>query len=249
MTTLQQIKQLNENQIKSFDVEYINGDKWHLIKNTIYSYFPDEKFNFLDIGGGNGLFTDRILRTFPLSTGVLIDNSKLLLEKNTFNERKTLIYTSVESLEEVFVKKKFDIIFINWVLHHLVNKSYIKTHQNIGNTLVSAKRLLSSKGYLSIFENIYNGIFFANLPSYLIFQLTSSQLISPIIKYLGANTAGCGVCFLSKNQWEYLINKAGFQVLNYTDSQEKDISSIQKLILHIGNAREGHFWCSPLGKE
>jgi hypothetical protein len=237
------VKQLSEEQTLAFDVEYVDGDKWEMIKNHLSTSFPDGNFTFIDIGGGNGLFADRILHHFPLSKGTIIDNSEQLLQKNKQNTRKTIVLGSFEQLEELLPNQTFDVVFFNWVLHHLVTDSYQKTQDTILQALKLSKSILTTRGYLSIFENMYDGLLIDNLPSHLIFHLTSSKMLAPVTKKLGANTAGCGVCFLSKKKWKEKLWNGGFSIQCYTDDVKWKMPFFQKYLLHIGPLRVGHFWC------
>jgi hypothetical protein len=238
------IRQLNNQAIEQFDQEYVNDFQWEKIQNLINKSFPQNNFCFLDIGGGNGKFADRILATYPLSTGTILDNADILLSLNKTDPRKKLILGSVEDLTELFVNCKYDLIFFNWTLHHFVKDSYAETRKSQAESLINASNLLSSIGYISVFENIYDGIFFKNLPSYIIFCLTSSKTLAPFFKKMGANTAGCGVCFLSEKQWHETFKKAELLVSEYTNFDKWPFSIVHRLFLHLGLVRVGHFWVS-----
>ncbi|MEH1816440.1 MAG: class I SAM-dependent methyltransferase [Nostoc sp.] len=240
------IRQLNNQQLEEFDQEYIDDLRWEKVKSLIDQNFSEKRFSFLDIGGGNGMFADRILQNYPKSVATLIDNASILLELNRPNIRKTWLLASVEELNNLFEDNtKFDLIFFNWSLHHFVKNSYHQTRKIQREALINARNLLSENGCISIFENMYDGIVFTKLPSYLIFYLTSSKILAPIMKKLGANTAGCGVCFLSKPQWEDIINNAELMVSQYTDYEKwKDVNIMRRIFLHIGPVRHGHFWLS-----
>jgi hypothetical protein len=238
------MKQLNDSQLENFDIDDVVDKRWEMIKTQIDREFPQGDFTFLDIGGGNGKFSDRLLMHYPKSQGTVLDNSEFLLTKNQTHSRKTLICDSVENLRNL--TQKYDLICLNWLLHHLVSDSYNLSRQNISLTLNTLVPLLSERGRVSIFENIYDGLLFDGLPSYLIFHLTSAKGIEKIIKALGANTAGVGVCFLSKQQWLTTIKKANLEVLQYSDDDEWSISQFKKIFLHLGQIRKGHFWLAPL---
>ncbi|MBN3879170.1 MULTISPECIES: trans-aconitate 2-methyltransferase [unclassified Nostoc] len=240
------IRRLNNQQLQQFDREYVGNLEWKTLKSLIEHNFNGQTFSFLDIGGGNGIFTDRILKNYPESVGTVIDNASILLELNKPDIRKTLLLASVEELNNICAENtKFDLIFFNWSLHHFVQDSYHETRKIQYEALINACNLLSENGYISIFENIYDGIVFTKLPSYLIFYLTSSKILASTMKKMGANTAGCGVCFLSKAQWEDTITKAGLIVSQYTDYEKwKNINILRRIFLHIGPVRHGHFWLS-----
>jgi hypothetical protein len=233
--------QLTDEQLADFDTEYITGDRWSIIKKNLDKDFPSGDFTFLDIGGGNGQFADRLLREYPMSSGTVLDNSQLLLDRNSHNDRKTVINESIFELGSH--PKKYDIVFLNWVLHHLVSNSYAHSRENIAQTLSYLPDLLTSQGKVSIFENMYDGIFIDALPGRLIFELTSNKNIAKIIKSMGANTAGVGVCFLSHRQWSSSFEKQALSIASYEDDTMKwYFSPLRRLALHLGNVRMGHFW-------
>lgn len=237
------IRRLDDQAIQQFDQEYVDDSRWQIIQGLIDKTFTKQNFSFLDVGGGNGRFTDRILQAYPQSTGTVLDNAQSILSLNKINPRKSLILGSVEDLTNIFGSSKFDLIFFNWTIHHFVKGSYAETRKTQLEVIINATNLLSSIGYISVFENMYDGIIFKTLPSYLIFYLTSSKTLAPLIKKMGANTAGCGVCFLSKKQWDKTFEKASLIVSEYTDFEEwGGIPIMRRLILHLGPIRHGHFW-------
>ena len=235
------MKQLEDSQLETFNTEYVNDKRWEIVKKQIDKDFPEGDFRFLDVGGGNGLFVDRLLENYPNSRGTLLDNSQLLLNKNKTNSRKKKICDSVENLSNL--EGKYDLICFNWLLHHLVGNSYWETRKNISIALGDAISLLTYRGRISIFENMYNGLIFDGLPSHLIFNLTYNKTIASLIKKMGANTAGVGVCFLSRKQWIKVINRINnLELLQYTDDKKWNIPLKRQIFLHVGNTRCGHFW-------
>lgn len=235
------MRKLADSQIAAFDTEYVDANRWKMVAACITKYFPEGDFSFVDLGGGNGLFTDWILREFPWSRGVLIDNSEYLIGLNRPVPRKVLICDSIENTARYVGSA--DIIFCNWLLHHLVSDTYGATRMNITNALRMAKSLLSERGYFSIFENMYDGLYFDNLPSRLIFGLTANRTMAPVLRRLGANTAGCGVCFLSREKWDETVKQAGLTIESYTDDDPWPIAFYRRALLHLGNIRVGHYWC------
>jgi SAM-dependent methyltransferase len=234
------LKTLDNSQLETFDTDYINDKRWKIIQENIDRDFPKGKFRFLDIGGGNGLFADKLLLNYPNSEGTVLDNSELLIQKNKVNSRKVLICDSVESLS--LLNQKYDIIFFNWLLHHLVGNSYTESKNNILSALNSAVPLLSEYGRISIYENMYDGLILDSLPSSLIYNLTSNRAIAQITRKMGANTAGVGVCFLSKNQWISTLKKTDLELIKYSDDDKWSIPLTWNVFLHIESIRCGHFW-------
>lgn len=234
------MKQLEDSQLETFDTEYVDDKRWQIIQSQIDKDFPAGDFSFLDVGGGNGVFADRLLEYYPNSRGTVLDNSQLLLNKNNIHDRKTIICDSVENLSKI--TEKYDLICFNWLLHHLVGSSYAETRKNISAAIEAVIPLLTDRGRISIFENMYNGLIVDGLPSKLIFRLTSSKIISGFIKKMGANTAGIGVCFLSQQQWTKTLNNTNLNLLKYSDDDKWIIPLKWRVFLHVGNIRCGLFW-------
>lgn len=237
------IKQLADRQLESFDVEYVRGARWELIRAHLDRDFPTGEFRFLDVGGGNGLFADLLLRHYPLARGVVLDNSELLLNKNQPSERKERVLASAAEIPERLQGQQFDLVCFNWVLHHLVAGRYAHSLANIQQALRHAKALLGPQGRLSVFENLYDGRRFDRLPSRLIFELTASRLLAPLTGALGANTAGCGVCFLSRSHWDEQLAQAGFTVVACDHHEQRRVAPATRLLLQLGEVSVGHYWC------
>ena len=241
---MNELKQLSSEQLNSFDTEYVNGILWDRVVNFIDRDFGDKAFTFLDIGGGNGVFTDRLLDKYPKSQAILLDNATNLIEINKHNPRKKIILDSAENLEIYLKENHVDLIFINWVLHHLVSDSYSKTRHNVLNILKTVKNNPNVK-YFAVFENMYNGILFDNLPSKIIFYLTSLKSIKAIVRRMGANTAGVGVAFLSKKTWTNIFtNVFGKNSFEVVDFESWKIPFLRQLFLHIKTTNMSLFWIS-----
>lgn len=119
---------LSEEQNASFNTEYHSkaelGDKL----GTLSDYFGTRKndpLRILDIGGGNGQFLDTVLNHFPNSIGALIDISPVLISANRPHARKSIIAGDVYKINELLEGQRFDIVFANWVLHHLVGRAIL----------------------------------------------------------------------------------------------------------------------------
>src|SRR6267378_7836721 len=231
------LKKLADSQVESFDTDYVTGTRWDTVKARIDQDFSAGDFRFLDLGGGNGAFTDCVLEAYPDARGTVLDNSEVLLSRNQKNERKTLMCESVENLGRVM--EKFDLVCVHWLLHHLIGDSYAETRRNQLATLENLARFLTRRGRISLFENMCNGWLVDNLPGQMIYQITSAKAVAAITRKLGANTAGVGVCYLSKDAWFPTIQKAGLQILNYSepDNWVWPLRAEWRIFLHVGSMR------------
>lgn len=237
------MKTLDDTQLAAFDVEFVDDRLWPLVAARIDSDFPAGDFRFLDVGGGAGRFADQLLERYPRATGTVLDNSDRLLAGNRPHDRKTLVNDSVERLAVLFAPGEFDLICFNWLLHHLVLSSWSGSQRAMVDALKAARGLLSDRGRISLFENMYDGLLIDGLPGFLIFTLTSSRLLRPLLRGMGANTAGVGVCFQSHRQWERLLARAGCAIGHYSNDVTWTLPWHWRVLLHMGYLRVGHFWC------
>jgi 2-polyprenyl-3-methyl-5-hydroxy-6-metoxy-1,4-benzoquinol methylase len=168
------LRRLNDAQVEAFDTEYVDDARWLSVRQRLDRDFAGEAFTFLDVGGGNGKFADRLLAEYPASKGTVLDNSEVLLARNRQSDRKTILLDSVENLHRL--TGLYDVIFVNWLLHHVVADSYAKTRLHQTRTLKTLGGLLTKRGRISVFENIYDGFVIDNLPGWLIFRVTKVRV-------------------------------------------------------------------------
>jgi SAM-dependent methyltransferase len=223
-----QIRVLDKSQVESFDTEYVNEEMWSTLQMILNERetIIGSSFSFLDIGGGNGKFTDRILSVFSESHGCLADNP-----------RKTVIEVNVEEIKTLFPEQKFDIIFMNWVLHHFVKGGYRTTMRTQVDILTQAKDLLSKNGRIIVLENLPDGLFGETVCSFIINRVTSSKIFAPIVKKMGGNTAGVGICFLGERQWSKQFLLAGLRIEKITKFAKWSLNPIKKIALTIKSIR------------
>ena len=201
---------LSEDQNAYFDYEYV-GDEYFKRLNSILLKTFDHNSPLLiaDLGSGTGRFLDRILSAFPRARGFGIDFSAELLSRNQPHARKTLINAS---FLEYRPGTQFDIVSLNWVLHHMVYGSPRETRQLIRKTICHSARLLKPGGRFVVFENIVDGIVNDNLSSNLLYRGTSSRRLARLTRRLGANTAGVGIHYLGQNELLNLMDDQGFEL-------------------------------------
>lgn len=236
---------LDESQNQAFDYEYHSEDELTDKLAFLQRTFPKGPRSILDIGGGNGHFLDRLLSEFPEAEGWIVDISPQLLALNETNPRKHILQGSVERLAQILGGQKFDVISLNWLLHHLVDITYDRSVRNIEKAVELAATFLTERGILMIAENEYQGFFETNVPSHVIYAVTRVQ--NPVfVKLAGKffNTAGVGVCFQSKAAWWKLFRRLGFHVEHYHNYPRWDFPLIKRLAfvgLFLRAQDHGHF--------
>ncbi|HEY2675412.1 MAG TPA: class I SAM-dependent methyltransferase [Steroidobacteraceae bacterium] len=240
---------LDESQNEAFDFEYHSEVELKAKVAFIRDTFPNGPRRILDIGGGNGKFLDGLLAEFPESEGYLVDISRNLLDKNRPNPKKHLIHGSFEDLPRLLPGTTFDLITINWVLHHLVGPSYILSVKNVEQALAMTSRMLGPRGLLFVAENEYQGLLETNVPSHVIYTIT--RIRNPAVVGLTRryfNTAGVGVCFQSKRGWFKIFERCGLRV-DYYKQHSPWRHGLKKhllfLALFLRTQRHGHFALRP----
>ena len=244
------VKKLSDDRLATFDHDYVSDAAFAMIRSHIDRDFPDGTFTFIDVGGGKGFFTDRLLETYPRATGVVLDNADLLLYQNRTHPRKRLVLGSGTDLQRLFPAERFDVAFFNFALHHFVGRSYGETRRLQRESLREAGKLLGPRGRISVSEITYNGLLFDNLPSHVVFRLTSSRRMARYVRKLGANTAGIGVCFLSRGAWKDAFRRVGFvpSIVSREPAPSRRLHA-QARLFAVGarDVSNTHFWLKPAG--
>ncbi|MDO6459748.1 class I SAM-dependent methyltransferase [Granulosicoccaceae sp. 1_MG-2023] len=184
----------------------------------------------LDVGGGIGTFASHVCTLVPDSRITIIDKSALAREGFSKNPALNFIEGDFLTLDE---SQQFDFIIMKTVLHHFIGEGEQETRANQKAGLAKARRLLKPDGVLIVEENFYEDLFGRDLIGRLILFLTQPRLIEPLIRRLGANTAGEGVRFRSYSGWKALFAEAGFGIDNMHESAHwgKDFPLWQRLPL------------------
>jgi ubiquinone/menaquinone biosynthesis C-methylase UbiE len=246
MTTAS-VKKLDDSALATFDHDYVSDAAFAAIAARIREDFPGGRFSFIDVGGGKGFFSDRVLAAFPASTGVVLDNADLLLGANLAHPRKRLVLGSATDLAALFPGERFDLAFFNFALHHFVGTGYADTRRLQRESLRQAGRLLGPAGRISVSEIAYDGALLDNLPSHVVYRLTASKALAPLVGKLGANTAGTGVCFMSAKQWAREFERLGYAAA-VTREPAPPRTLRQRLRLaavSAGSVANAHFWLRP----
>lgn len=207
-----EVRTLDDGQTRQFDVEYISEDLFRRVRLQLETYLGSQQtFHLMDIGGGNGLFSDRVLNTFPQARVTLLEPDAYLLGRNRPQERKYLLQGTFQ--DATIEAASLDAIELNWVLHHFVGDSYAETVRLQKSALQKAYHALRPGGILLIFENYYDGVAGSDLPGRLIYELTAARSLKVLTERLGANTAGVGVGFHSHRTWVNWVREAGFDIV------------------------------------
>lgn len=242
-------RKLADSQVQTFaDNDYVTEELFNGMASAIEHDYPTGQFRFLDVGGGRGLFADRLLSRFPQARGTVLDNSELLLSMNVANERKTIVFGSALTIAERFAGLDFDIVFFNLSLHHFVGDSYSATRELQRHALAKALHLLSRHGRIAVTENLFEGFLANNFPGFLVYVLTSSKLLAPIVKRFGANTAGCGVCFLSARAWRREFSNMRLRELQFVPQLWRESARYRRVclrLLGVKSVTRAFFWLAP----
>ncbi|WLQ15456.1 class I SAM-dependent methyltransferase [Hahella aquimaris] len=206
------IVQLSEDRVAYFDHDSTAVHAVSPVVNIIRALLNNPaSVNLLDVGGGNGTFLDTMLSSMPESKGTIVEMSRAMADKNAPRHNKEVICDNYLDWADRKLDgdERFDVIFFNFVLHHFVGESWTASVELQNKALEISRRLLTRGGVIVVYEIHYNGGLFNEITSKIIYGVSSSKVLAPFAKLMGANTAGFGVCFHSEPFWRELFSKQG----------------------------------------
>lgn len=196
----------------------------------------------VDVGGGCGFFARRLRHLSGRELRVIdMDSSSIdaCRSAGLTAERGDALAPSVVGDE--------DVVCFNLILHHLVNSSESGTREL---QLQALKAWLGHANHVFVNEYIYES-FVGNLSGWLIFQITSSKLLSSIGRVVArivpsfrANTFGVGVRFRAHDEWRRLFAQAGYSVRQVALGQPEIVAPPLRLLL-IRTIRRDSFLLTP----
>lgn len=132
---------------------------FHVMQTRVLSQLP-EGFAFMDAGGGTGRWTERTMRAYPRSRGVLFDLSKEMSDKarekanrGGMAERLEVHVGRLEDAPNVLEGRKFDLIFN---FHNVLG---FVQEPNV--VIKGLSNLLSPEGrFVSFVPNLYHAAYF-----------------------------------------------------------------------------------------
>lgn len=203
------------------------------------------KIRIADFGGGDGRVLDACLDTMPEAEGVLVDVAEEMIDVNRPRPNKQVFLSDLRDVNSVLPEGlKFDVILFNVVLHHCIERSVSRSRALQQKILEAAARRLRPGGRLFVLEQIHESFILPDLPSLLIFGLTRSRGLGPLIRGVGGNTGGVGVLFASERRLLRLFRESKLTLQTQVLFRQ-DGSNWRQLAVGCTNARQVLFVLLP----
>jgi hypothetical protein len=234
---------LDESQNLAFDREYFGPREFEVIVDALRGRF-ERPVNLLDVGGGNGKFLDSLMASLPTGRVVNLDISAALLGLNKKN--KVLIHASIldDPFKDDTEERKFDVITVNWVLHHMIGATERDCRMLQLGTLEACKSALRSGGLIAVAENDYRSWLRDDYSGRLIYAITRSRVLARFARRF-ANTAGVGVRFRTERGWRRLFDQAGLTVAGVFHGEKWRTRFWKRALLGMRAPRHVHFLLLP----
>ena len=180
----------------------------------ILEFIPDAPIRIADFGGGDGTVLDRCLENRSHAEGILVDVAPEMLEANLPNPRKRLVQADLTELRHDLPGDiQYDVALLNVVLHHCLSGDGVSaTRRAQSDVLRAIGERLTPGGRIVVLEQVQDGWVFPDVTSLLVYRLTRSRLLAPMMRSFGANTAGVGVLFAPRSRLLRVFERAGMRV-------------------------------------
>jgi|GEM_PF-2758937 len=213
------------------------------LERYIREAFGDRPWSMLDVGGGSGILSDYLHEQFPQSRATVLDISPELLDANVRAPWKTVLRGSATDLAARAGGKRFDLVCIHNVLHHVVDGGYRSSGMRVRSVVRQVYDILAPRGHISLFEMSYRGWPVESLSGRIVFQWTSNRALGLLCRRLGANAGGVGVRFLPEAAWRDMLVRSGFDVLDTVRAEPFRFPLYVRVPLAMRIVEPVHFWC------
>jgi SAM-dependent methyltransferase len=196
---------IDERVIGRFDQDYMDDPFLDQLLQTIATLNSHIE-EVADFGGGNGRFLDRLLHHLPNAHGTNYEISAYMRSLNTCSSQKTVLADSFLSIDAY---SKFDLVIMNWVLHHIIGRDLSTTLRLIHAAVEIALRILKPGGLVVVSENFLKSICPERFASAALFLITRSKFLKPIASRMrdGSAVAGLGLYYMSEPQLRTMFLK------------------------------------------
>ena len=187
----------------------------------------NKNLKILDVGCGGGSFIKSMIDAGIDAdfVGVDVSTGMLSMAKETlskYHDRVELIAIDGFDITSK-INKKFDIIHMDSVLHHLIASTQGKSMQLVHKMLSLLISLLENKGQLIIEEVYYNSFLYPKLTSKIIFYglkiLNSLKL--DVSKWFPDIQLGLEVNFMHESELEKLLSKYSEKLIIFKNDSWK----------------------------
>lgn len=183
------------------------------IAEEIKKVVPENRtLSFLDIGCGDGSFMKALAEQGLEGEYVGVDLSKdmlLVASQNLHGLQATLVLA--DGLRLPFgVAKRFDVIHIDSVLHHLIGKTRGESLRLVERMLEVLIGKISSNGLLIVEEVYYDSYIYSKITSFLVFYgLKMVNSLELDLSFTKEIRPGLEVNFLHEKQLEQMLGRHG----------------------------------------
>jgi SAM-dependent methyltransferase len=217
MENINNIKIINEHQKQTYESEdkRVSKELIEIFSDTLEKFKNRNTLKILDIGGGSGYFALAIQEYFNnQSCEVIVVDATHYDTWNLFADKVTFLNQSVDELNQIFTEQNFDLVFANRVFHHFIRDSWKSSINGMSGIMKSIAFILKPDGYFCITDHFFDGLVYDEASSRIIYMLSSCKWkpVIAVCNKAGVDSAGVGVCFLSRKLWVKLLFDAGFEI-------------------------------------
>jgi len=241
ITPHENVRTINEYQKKLYgDIEKESAE-WLFSKynDVLEKYREKYALKILDIGGSRGYFALNVKEYFCNTDCdvTVVDNTRFDTWTD-FSKRITFIEASVDDINKIFPEDTVDIVFANRVFHHFVRDDWRKTLEGIDQIIKKIYKIIRGNGILCITEHFFNGLLIDSFSGRLVYEISSSRRRTIIAqcKKIRVESAGVGVCFLSKKIWIKKLTDNKFKIEKIDESKNERVKEWYKKLMFLNKS-------------
>lgn len=222
-----------------YDRSYIETDaeasRFFFFEEDVLPRYIDRVISCIDLGCGGGVFLNYIKKKHGVSHVFGLDISESMLMDARKHKDGSVGLAQGSILHLPFEDNKFDLVYMDDVLHHIVSKRRSGSKKLAIQTLENIKRITKPNGIFILREQYYESYLILTISSHIImFLLNLSNSLGIKLPHKEAHI-GLLVTFYTRKELQQMIELVGGRIIELSDRKwRKGLTDHLALVKNMG---------------
>jgi ubiquinone/menaquinone biosynthesis C-methylase UbiE len=225
--------------LEFYDRSYIETDaeasRFFFFEEGVLPKYIDRVISCIDLGCGSGIFLNYIKKKYGVTYVFGLDISESMLTEACKHKDGSVELAQGSILDLPFDDKKFDLVYMDDVLHHIVSERRNESKRLAIQALENIKRITKPNGIFILREQYYESYLIQTISSHTImFLLNLFNSLGIKLPHKEAHI-GLLVTFYTRKELQQMIEEVGGRIIELDDRKwRKGLMDYLALVKSMG---------------